>query len=68
VRPAGAAEGVRGVDEIELAVFSSERAQPTERLYKLKREVPEFARGVQPLAAAMAVLALLRTSHSRLRV
>jgi magnesium transporter len=49
-----AAEGVRSdVDEIELEVFSSERAQPTERLYKLKREVLEFARAVQPLAAAL---------------
>jgi hypothetical protein len=34
-------------------VFSSERAQPTERLYKLKREVLEFARAVQPLPAAL---------------
>jgi hypothetical protein len=30
--------------------------------------VLEFARAVQPLAAAMVVLALLRTSLSRLRV
>ncbi len=37
------------VDEIELAVFSDQRTQPTERIYKLKREVVEFRRATGPL-------------------
>ena len=45
-----AAEAVEDdVDEIELAVFSPGRSQPTERIYKLKREVLEFRRAVDPL-------------------
>lgn len=37
------------VDEIELAVFSDQPSQPTERIYKLKREVVEFRRATGPL-------------------
>ncbi len=45
-----AAEAVEDdVDEIELQVFSGDRHQPTERIYKLKREVLEFRRSVEPL-------------------
>lgn len=49
-----AAEGVStDVSEIEMQVFSGDRAQPTERLYKLKREVLEFRRAVRPLAGPL---------------
>ncbi len=45
------------VDEIEDEVFSDSRDQPTERIYKLKREVMEFRRAVEPLGAATGALA-----------
>ena len=45
------------VDEIEDQVFGSSRAQPTERIYKLKREVMVFRRAVEPLGAATGALA-----------
>ncbi len=44
-----AASVEQDIDEIELAVFSESRAQPTERIYKLKREVVEFRRATTPL-------------------
>ena len=44
-----AASVEQDIDEIELAVFSPQRAQPTERIYKLKREVVEFRRATGPL-------------------
>jgi magnesium transporter len=37
------------IDEIENQVFSGERANPAERIYKLKREVLEFSHSVGPL-------------------
>jgi magnesium transporter len=37
------------VDEIENQVFSEERANPAERIYKLKREVLEFSHAAGPL-------------------
>ena len=37
------------VDEIENQVFSGERDNPAERIYKLKREVLEFSHAVGPL-------------------
>jgi magnesium transporter len=37
------------IDEIENQVFSGERANPVERIYKLKREVLEFSHAVGPL-------------------
>lgn len=37
------------VDEIETLVFSDARANPTERVYRLKREVIAFRRAVTPL-------------------
>ncbi|HEV2873939.1 MAG TPA: magnesium/cobalt transporter CorA [Thermoleophilaceae bacterium] len=37
------------IDEIENQVFSGERANPAERIYKLKREVLEFEHAVGPL-------------------
>jgi magnesium transporter len=37
------------IEQVEAQVFSSERQNPAERIYKLKREVLEFSRGVSPL-------------------
>jgi magnesium transporter len=37
------------IDEIENQVFSGERGNPAERIYKLKREVLEFSHAVGPL-------------------
>jgi magnesium transporter len=37
------------IDEIENQVFSGERANPAERIYKLKREVLAFSHAVGPL-------------------
>ena len=45
------------VDEVQEQVFSPGRAQPTERIYKLKRELVEFRRAVEPLRAATTALA-----------
>ena len=40
------------IDEIEDQVFGTSRQQPTERIYKLKREVMAFRRAVDPLTVA----------------
>jgi magnesium transporter len=52
-----AAEGIANdIDEIEFQVFGSpdtRHESPTERLYKLKREVLEFRRAVRPMAAPL---------------
>ncbi|HEX7135225.1 MAG TPA: magnesium and cobalt transport protein CorA [Iamia sp.] len=45
------------VDEIETQVFGDGEADRSERIYKLKREVAEFRRAVQPLAPALERLA-----------
>ncbi len=45
------------IDEIEDQVFGTSRHQPTERIYKLKREVMEFRRAVDPLTVATGALA-----------
>ena len=45
------------IDAVEAAVFVRGGANPTERIYKLKREVLEFKRAVAPLAAPMERLA-----------
>ncbi|MFA4929563.1 MAG: magnesium and cobalt transport protein CorA [Patulibacter sp.] len=37
------------VDEVEASVFSDTRENPTERIYRLKREVIAFKRAVSPL-------------------
>jgi magnesium transporter len=45
-----AVEGLaQDIEQVEAQVFSSERGNPAERIYKLKREVLEFSRGVAPL-------------------
>jgi len=40
---------VNDVNEVEGEVFSSSRENPTERIFKLKREILEFQRATQPL-------------------
>jgi magnesium transporter len=51
-------EGVANdVQEIEQQVFSSTRENPTERIYKMEREVLEFSRAVTPLTPAVDRLA-----------
>jgi magnesium transporter len=45
------------VDTLEADVFSGSGANPTERIYKLKREVLEFKRAVTPLVGPMERLA-----------
>ena len=45
------------VTEVEEQVFSEERANPTERIYKLKREVLEFHRATAPLVEPLQRLA-----------
>ncbi|WP_433157832.1 magnesium/cobalt transporter CorA [Kribbella sp. CA-247076] len=41
------------VDEVESSVFSPERTSDAERIYKLKREVLEMRRAIQPLRDPM---------------
>ena len=43
-------------DEIEDQVFGVDQAPPTERIYKLKREVMAFRRAVDPLTAVTGAL------------
>jgi magnesium transporter len=38
------------VEEVEGAVFAGDRANPVERIYKLRREVLEFHRAIAPLS------------------
>jgi magnesium transporter len=45
------------VDKVEADVFSGTGSNPTERIYKLKREVLEFKRAVTPLVGPMQRLA-----------
>ena len=45
------------VDAVEASVFSASGSNPTERIYKLKREVLEFKRAVAPLVGPMERLA-----------
>lgn len=44
------------IDEIEAQVFSDDRRNHAERIFKLKREVLDFRRAVKPLAVAIADL------------
>ena len=52
------------VDEVEQRVFSPDRSNPAERIYKLKREVLEFRQAVLPLADPLERLATGRVPHS----
>jgi magnesium transporter len=45
------------IDEVEQQVFTTARANPAERIYKLEREVLEFHRAVIPLREPFARLA-----------
>jgi magnesium transporter len=45
------------VDAVEAEVFAGTESNPTERIYKLKREVLEFKRAVAPLVGPMQRLA-----------
>jgi magnesium transporter len=45
------------IDKVEEEVFSGTGSNPTERIYKLKREVLEFKRAVAPLVGPMQRLA-----------
>jgi magnesium transporter len=48
------AEAVReDIEEVEADVFSTQAANPVERIYKLRREVLEFGRAVAPLRVAL---------------
>jgi magnesium transporter len=54
-----AVEGLaRDIDEVEQQVFSSDRGNPTERIYKLEREVLEFRRAAIPLGPPLERLAI----------
>ncbi len=53
------------VDEIESQVFAvADEEDHSERIYKLKREIAEFRRAVQPLAAPLAKLAEGTVPHT----
>ena len=45
------------IDQIEVDVFSGPRATHAERIFKLKREVLDFRRAVEPLEPSLAKLA-----------
>jgi len=52
------ADGVEyDIQEVEAQVFSADRENPAERIFKLEREVLEFQRAVTPLAPAVDRLA-----------
>src|SRR2546426_4526028 len=52
------AEGVAvDIQQIEQEIFSEERSNPAERIYKMEREVLEFHRAVVPLTAPLDRLA-----------
>ena len=51
------------IDEIESQVFSGERANRGQRIFKLKREVLEFRRAVAPLAQPLHRLATGDVPH-----
>lgn len=53
------------VREIEAQVFTDERSNPTERIYKLKREALEFHRNTRPFAEALHRLATGAVPSSR---
>jgi magnesium transporter len=53
-----AAEGVDvDIQEVEREVFSGERANPAERIYKLEREVLDFTSAAAPLSVAVDEIA-----------
>jgi magnesium transporter len=61
------------IQEVERQVFSDERSNPAERIYKLEREVLDFSAAVSPLSVAVEAMArgqfevLPRASHEYFR-
>jgi magnesium transporter len=51
------------IDQVEDEIFSPARSNPSERIYKLKREVLEFHRAASPLVAPVARLAQGNYEH-----
>ncbi|MDQ3648596.1 MAG: magnesium/cobalt transporter CorA [Actinomycetota bacterium] len=51
------------IEEVENSVFSAERTNPSERIYKLKREAQEFHRAAAPLQEPMRMLTGGRVDH-----
>jgi magnesium transporter len=51
------------IEEVEEQVFSSERSNPAERIYYLKREVLEFRRATTPLLNPLSQLATQTLPH-----
>ncbi|HEX9723403.1 MAG TPA: magnesium/cobalt transporter CorA [Vicinamibacteria bacterium] len=51
------------IEEVEEQVFSSERTNPAERIYYLKREVLEFRRATTPLLTPLSQLASQPLPH-----
>ncbi|MGH9461566.1 MAG: magnesium/cobalt transporter CorA [Vicinamibacteria bacterium] len=51
------------IEEVEEQVFSSERSNPAERIYYLKREVLEFRRATTPLLNPLSQLATQPLPH-----
>ena len=51
------------IDEIECEVFSGDRNDHAERIYKLKREVLSFQRSVKPLGEPLRRLAAAEVPH-----
>jgi len=51
------------IDQVEEAVFSSDRSNPTERIYYLKREALEFRRATAPLLNPLNHLASRTIPH-----
>jgi magnesium transporter len=52
------------VSEVEAEVFTDRRMNPSERIYKLKREVLDFHRNTKPLAEGLQRLANNAVPHS----
>jgi magnesium transporter len=52
------------VSEVEAEVFTHERLNPSERIYKLKREVLDFHRNTKPLAEGLERLAASVVPHT----
>lgn len=51
------------IDEVETQVFSADAPNPVERIYKLRREVIEFARATAPLGPAVHMLSVPGVPH-----
>ncbi|MDQ3588167.1 MAG: magnesium/cobalt transporter CorA [Actinomycetota bacterium] len=51
------------IEEVESSVFSAERTNPAQRIYKLKRETHEFHRAVSPLQEPMGMLTDGKVDH-----